>query len=852
MQAYNYNSEADVETKYVYDILLKKILEISEKQVCFHVPVKFYQGHQVQTKEADVLVKNEQGKNFIVIDSKAPNQNLEAFFGQIDSYAFNLETPISILTNAHRLIVRIYQEGNKKTVLLDKTIKELEFENYESLLSIFSNSQLAKEKEIKNQKNDDNKIKINKPKIINYRKTFRNIHTKIRSIDKLDPSASFDEFSKVLFIKIINDRLQEEEQLTVKKIENYKVTKYQQSFVNQWFREQVKSYYPGIFAESEKVNLSPKALIEVLEILDTSFDLKDSLTDVKGRAFEEFLPSQLRGKGLGQFFTPRTVVDFMVDLADISFKDKVLDFASGSGGFLIKAFSEKKRLISNLPSVFLDALKKTESELEEEAKSQIFGIDAEPRAVRTAKMNMLLWGDGKQIQHGNGLAVKDADGKDYLAQEYDKNVPSSGVDVILANPPFGSTEEDQEILSKYSLSSLKKDSTGNHKYTKEKTENLFVERAWKLLKPDGKLLIVLPEGIFSNATSKTRDFILSHFRIETIVRLPKHTFVMSGVDTINTVILVAYKNNEVRQNEILISDKNTWISDTNPMTINFASVNQIGFEPSGKILLNGFESSDFNILFNKLKKFDFDDIITDPMEFSELEYGEDEKSQSWKKSMVKFTRKEFTSVPKRIDPTFFFFHKEFEEILNTFISIPISKNEISKDKISIEELENNLEEIYTYVSVVKNIDGIITQTEDKTVDEIVAISSGSQRLKYNDIVFNPYRINTGSIIRINSKEKNLITSPAYVVISTSKINSEYLVQLLKTPFMKYQIEVLASGSVRDNFGAKDLLDLKIPNIPLAEQDNMMDLINQKLNSISETKLKIIEENKDITNILNNF
>lgn len=62
--------------------------------------------------------------------------------------------------------------------------------------------------------------------------------------------------------------------------------------------------------------------------------------------------------------------------------------------------------------------------------------------------------------------------------------------------------------------------------------------------------------------------------------------------------------------------------------------------------------------------------------------------------MVKFTRKEFTSVPKRIDPTFFFFHKESEEILNTFISIPISKNEISKDKISIEELENNLEEIY--------------------------------------------------------------------------------------------------------------------------------------------------------------
>ena len=70
--------------------------------------------------------------------------------------------------------------------------------------------------------------------------------------------------------------------------------------------------------------------------------------------------------------------------------------------------------------------------------------------------------------------------------------------------------------------------------------------------------------------------------------------------------------------------------------------------------------------------------------------------------------------------------------------------------------------------------------------------------------------------------------------------------------LQYCVGKSCKTQVRDNFGAKDLLDLKIPNIPLAEQDNMMDLINQKLNSISETKLKIIEENKDITNILNNF
>ena len=96
-----------------------------------------------------------------------------------------------------------------------------------------------------------------------------------------------------------------------------------------------------------------------------------------------------------------------------------------------------------------------------------------------------------------------------------------------------------------------------------------------MLKPGGRLLIVLPEGIFSNGDSRTRDFIISHFTIETVVKLPKHAFVMSGVDTINCVILIAVKNSEERQNKIKISQKNTWINAKEPMKINFASHNNL-------------------------------------------------------------------------------------------------------------------------------------------------------------------------------------------------------------------------------------------------------------------------------------
>ena len=329
---------------------------------------------------------------------------------------------------------------------------------------------------------DGKKVDVEKAKIVDYRRLFRQIHTKIRSIDKLDPSASFDEFSKILFVKIINDKIPEEERLTPERIKVFGTTKEQSNYIDTWFQKKVKEHYPGIFANNVKISASSNALIAILETLDGEFDLKDSLTDIKGRAFEEFLPSQLRGKGLGQFFTPRSVVEFMIELADISITDKVLDFASGSGGFLIKAFDRKRKLIEDTQQQYLDLIGKTRDQLLEETKTQIFGIDAEPRAVRTAKMNMLLWGDGKQIQHGNGLDIKDYTGTPYFAKEFSESDPNSGVDIILANPPFGSTEEDQDILAKYTLSKKvkRKDDAGNeYIFNQKEIKGYFLKKQKK-------------------------------------------------------------------------------------------------------------------------------------------------------------------------------------------------------------------------------------------------------------------------------------------------------------------------------------------------------------------------------------
>lgn len=816
-----YNNETEVINKYITPILIKQIKNLNENiEYNYEVPVKVYIGRETKTKSADIVLSLD-GKNLLIIDGKSPTERLEDYFNQIDSYASFLEAPLSLLCNGERIIIRTYLAGNSKEILLDQSVKQAEKENYDKLLKIVY-QQLENYKNSKNTRKKNNKHNSDELKQKNdYRKTFRKIHSLIRSIDKLDPTSSFDEFSKILFVQIINDvKLEDKDKLTVKKIESLGTDNQKRNYINTWFADAVEQYYPEIFGEDTTINLSLSATVKILEIMSNELDLKDSNTDIKGKAFEEFLPSQLRGKGLGQFFTPRPIVDFMIDIANINYNDEVLDFAAGSGGFLIKAFEAKQKMIQEIEENFPGTLtsEKSINELIEDIKKDIYGIDAEPRAARTAKMNMLLWGDGNQIQHGNGLDINDYSNDPYKASEYNPMDPSSGVDLVLANPPFGSQEEDQTILRRYELSKNVKSKDGKITKSKEKTEKLFIEKAAKMLRPNGRLLIVLPEGIFSNDSDKNvRDFIMQNFTIENIVKLPTHTFNMSGVDTINSVILVATKHTDEFLDKLNKSDPSTWYPGEN-LIINFSSVNNIGLEPSGKLIFSSnnktaYENSDLSKLSKKIKTRNHESIINDPFEYSNLVHGFNERKSKWKEHNIKFLSKEFQDVPNRLDPSYWFFKEETDGILDKYITIPslqiITENKITEEDMAV-YIEN--EENLFYLEVNNNYKGIITSYEEISPDQLLANKqkNKAQLLKKGDIVFNPYRVNVGSILYVNKDIKNLVCSPAYIVFRTS-MDPGVLVQIMKQPFMKYQIQILSSGSIRDNFSAEKLRLLRIPN-----------------------------------------
>ncbi|MDN5350680.1 MAG: type restriction enzyme protein [Bacteroidales bacterium] len=428
-------------------------------------------------------------------------------------------------------------------------------------------------------------------------------HNIIRNNDKLSPEAAFDEISKILFIKIRYERDNTGAQIFSEKefkdarasYDKYRpkdgIEFYQ--FLFQQTKEDFKD--DDLFDPNEVIRIrenSFEAIVKELEI----YNLSTTSDDVKGIAFEKFLGKTFRGE-LGQFFTPRTIVDFMVDVLDPQEGEVLCDPCCGSGGFLIRAFEYVREKIENEIQLAKEKIKNESftadyeslSENEKESIDEkvnhqfaklnyeldinnpnsrlrtlsydcIFGTDANPRMSRTAKMNMIMHGDGHGgVHHNDGLLNVNG-------------VFENRFDIILTNPPFGSrvektwkiTEADKytdiDRIKKYQkrygpeydkaldqvnsnigkpLLSLYKTGTMS-----TLTEVLFIERCLNLLKPGGRMGIVLPEGVLNNSNlQRVRDFVESKAKIILITSIPQDVFIASGA-TVKPSLLFFKKFNE--------------------------------------------------------------------------------------------------------------------------------------------------------------------------------------------------------------------------------------------------------------------------------------------------------------------
>ncbi len=821
------SSERDVEVKVITPLFLD-VLGYSEGEMHWAVPVKMNLGRETRTKQADLVIQRG-GETLVVIEAKKPTEAISGATGQTDSYAFALQSPFSFITNGKEYRLRAYYHGNKRVDLITGAIKAITKKSFSKLIKLIGSEEIAGT----TGEAATSVVEPDVEKIRDYRRFFKGLHSTIRDGDKLDPAAAFDELSKMLLMSAADEALATKnlrhKSLTADEVNNWAATSVEKAkkSVNIHFKEVMHFAFPLLSDETSEINLSPETVEELLRKLQP-FSLKSDNIDIKGRAFEEFLPSQLRGKGLGQYFTPRPVVDFMCDLADISLNDVVLDFACGSGGFLIKAYEKMRSEVDVLPAGTIKRLGTTRKGLIEDIKnSQIFGIDAEPRAARTARMNMLLWGDGRCVVRGNALARADFSGSPYPISDYDPSDEHSGCSLILANPPFGAREKEADILSDYDFGSRKKARKS------QKTEVLFVEKALRLLRPEGRLLIVLPTGLMSaDSYEILRMHILRHAWIRGIVNLPTHTFVQSGVPTVNTVVLYLQKYTTEVQRFLddhisgeEFSDFKALLSE-NPVLdyeIFMADCEDVGFEPSGKSTKKNSGFSDLDLILKDFIAKSYGDLEElDVFSFAERLYGiksfrrRDQSIRGARKAgKVSFSIRA-SKLMGRMDPSYYVFSEKTSFFENDME--PIGQRVKPVSSRFRPKTADELDEEFSLLSI--SSDGKVTVREVVRGEDIL---TPQKRVEMGDIVYNPMRVNIGSIGLVDEVMSGGLVSPDYHVIRTDGIDAEYLIGLLRTPFYKFYIDVITTGSIRDRLYPQDLQKMLIPKTNTSERKKIKSL-----------------------------
>ena len=260
---------------------------------------------------------------------------------------------------------------------------------------------------------------------------------------------------------------------------------------------------------------------------------EETNTDALGDAYEILLPSTLKGES-GQFFTPREIVRFAMDVISPSYKNNelVLDTACGSGGFLSIAIEKFRKQIEVLYQNRGFSKDKLNSMLKDYADKYVFGCDIDPLLYRISKSYMAIVGDGKS----NIYNFDSLEPYERLNDNFRKRIRPGTVDVITTNPPFGTKIDDtrEYVLEQYELGhKLEYGSPTKVLADGQDPDKLFVERDIFYLKDatdtqdGGRMVIVLPKQNLSGAQEESVEFrkwLLKKVQIIAIVDLPREAF----------------------------------------------------------------------------------------------------------------------------------------------------------------------------------------------------------------------------------------------------------------------------------------------------------------------------------------
>ncbi|MDR3327273.1 MAG: N-6 DNA methylase [Prevotellaceae bacterium] len=495
-----------------------------------------------ETKEADILVYNEKNNKIqIVVECKEESTNERQFQVAADqaySYAHALAATYIWITsgikNEYFELSNLYPV--ERIAMSDIPKRDGEVQRYKYV------------------KGEHDPLKGTQGELI---QKFKSAHDALWGGGEMDEADAFDEMDKLIFCKIWDERWDENNPRSKGEPYDFQIIYYPEDKEDKSnlkakaeLEKRIQALYnegrkkdPEVFKEDIKIN--KHKIFTVVQYLQ-DIHLSNTDLDAKGLAFQTFMGSFFKGK-FGAFFTPNAIVQFIVNAIGIKKDYKVLDTSCGSGGFLIHALKAVREEANEIYG--FDKSTNYFNYWHNFAQNRLFGIEINGKISRVAKMNMIIHDDGHtNVITNDGLK----NNRSIEAENRNLHFQDGTFDLIMTNPPFGSTIKADEVdyYKEYELfeknlgitelkDRIADDNNRNKWRPSQSTEILFLERCHKYLKEGGYLAIVIPDGILTNSTSQyVRDWLIEKFRVITVVSLPQHTFSHVGAGVKSSILFL--------------------------------------------------------------------------------------------------------------------------------------------------------------------------------------------------------------------------------------------------------------------------------------------------------------------------
>jgi len=574
--------------------------------------------------------------------------------------------------------------------------------------------------------------------------------------------------------------------------------------------------WPQLNGNGAELNITPPHLVRSMRTL-LGWQLYGSDLSYLDATLERLVARDSKG-ALGQYFTPREIIRLCVDVLNPGPNDIVMDPACGSGGFLFEAVNHSMKISKKSP--------------------KCLGLDFSVKSVKVATLLAAAAGDNTiTISNANSLDGRSyidnapKEWQDFLCNDKASNTKRAinwgawnklGCDVLLTNPPFAGDIDEYDLLDAYES---QQDQSSRKSVSRE---HLFIERAVNLLRPGGRIAIVVPQGVLANSTaSYLRTWLFRKCRIIAVVGLHQYAFLpYTGV---KTALLFISKPGD---GEVLPSD----------YPVLFTVSNSPGKDSSGR----DAGCCDYSAIGNALKKF----IISQRYKWAADEGIKLEDSHiAVEEVMLSEICQSGRLDAEHYDPTARELEKKLFNISNSRIS-DVTEQRVPRFK------RNSFKDI-TYVDI-----SSVDKRTGLTFPDIIPANEAPSRASYlvepSDILVSTVRPDRNVIAMVTGDhEAPQIASNGFCVLRANTVQSEYLFAYCKTDAFKKILTMHSTASMYPTVNDKDVLSVPFLH-PTEEIENEvtekirsgLQMIDQAQRQISEA-IKIVEDYIEQTSGLSN-